>query len=55
MSIGQNTLLHYSSTPLPDIPVSWFPPGSCYTFPLTRGGSVPTFYAFSGVETAGEQ
>ena len=26
-----------------------------HTFPLTRGGSVPTFYAFSGVETAGEQ
>ena len=24
------------------------------TFPLTGEGSVPTFYAFSGVETAGE-
>jgi hypothetical protein len=24
------------------------------SFPLTGGGSVPTYYAFSGVETAGE-
>ena len=24
-------------------------------FPLTGEGSIPTFYAFSGVETAGEQ
>ena len=24
-------------------------------FPLTCEGSIPTFYAFSGVETAGEQ
>jgi hypothetical protein len=30
-------------------------PRVIHSFPLTRAGSIPTFYAFSGVETAGEQ
>ncbi len=45
--------IHYSSTPL--LQSLTGRPEVIHSFPLTRGGSVPTFYAFSGVETAGEQ
>jgi len=47
-NVGQNILLHYSNTPL-------LRGLAAASFPLTCGASVPTFYAFSGVETAGEQ
>jgi hypothetical protein len=65
MAIRQSSILQYSTTPTVLFAISWpkslkrwhfwLADESYSQFPLTGEGSIRTFYAFSGVETAGEQ
>jgi hypothetical protein len=65
MGIEQSAIRRHSATPMGLVAVKclkslrWWhfrcAHKSYSHFPLTCEGSIPTFYAFSGVETAGEQ
>jgi hypothetical protein len=65
MGIRQPAILHYSTTPKAPLTASRTEVAEAVAlptrdrtyshFPLTCEASLPTFYAFSGVETAGEQ